>query len=275
MGADGPKEASRIVVEATPRVELGIGLLQSPALPLGYVAATARFSARHARSLPARASAAGVPLQYKATCRCHIARIRGARRIACAKTDGAEADLAAIALRLDSTLTNDGENRAFEALFRSEYGKVVAIARRVLFDAHAAEDIAQDVFVTFHRLHPPQAPYAARWLHVAAAHAALNELRGRKRRRHREMADAIAAAPAVTQSLDPAAAIADKEVRDRVLVALTRIGKRHATALALRNAGLSYAEVGAALAVNPNQVGTLLRRAELALKKELEDGSSR
>jgi RNA polymerase sigma factor (sigma-70 family) len=191
------------------------------------------------------------------------------------KNSRAEADLAAIALRLDSPFASDRESGAFEALFHREYGTVVAIARRVLFDAHAAEDVAQDVFVSFHRLHPPEAPYAARWLHVAAAHAALNEIRARKRRERRELADAIAAAPAVTQPPDPAAAIADAEVRDRVRLALTRIGKRHATALALRNAGLSYTEVGAALAVNANQVGTLLRRAELALKKELADGSSR
>ena len=186
-----------------------------------------------------------------------------------------EAHLAEIALRLESTLANERENSAFEALFHREYNRVVAIARRVLFDVHAAEDVAQDVFVSFHRLHRPQSDYAARWLHVAAVHAALNELRTRKRRRHREMADAVVAARVATPSSDPAAAIADAEVRDRVRIALTRIGKRHATVLALRHAGLSYAEVGAALAVNANQVGTLLRRAELALKKELQDGSSR
>lgn len=191
------------------------------------------------------------------------------------KYPGAEADLAAIALGLDSALAGESESRAFEALFHREYRTVVAIARRVLFDAHAAEDVAQDVFVSFHRLHPPQAPYAARWLHVAAAHAALNELRSRKRRQRREMADAIAAAPAAAHVPDPAAAIADAELRDRVRFALTRIGKRHAAALAMRHAGLSYAEVGAALALNANQVGALLRRAELALKKELENGSSR
>ena len=141
--------------------------------------------------------------------------------------------MAAIALRFDTPLASDGKSRAFEALFHREYKTVVAIARRVLFDAHAAEDVAQDVFISFHRLHPPHAQYAARWLHVAAAHAALNELRGRKRRERRELADAIAA-PAVRQSPDPAAAFADAELRDRVCLALTRIGKRHATALALR-----------------------------------------
>jgi RNA polymerase sigma factor (sigma-70 family) len=183
--------------------------------------------------------------------------------------------VAAIAIRSVSTFTSDRESCAFEELFHREYNRVVAIARRVLLDAHAAEDVAQEVFVSFHRLHPPQAPYAARWLHVAAVHAALNELRSRKRRQRREMSDAVAAARSEAQVPDPAAAIADAELRDRIRHALTRIGRRHAAALAMRHAGLSYAEVGAALTVNANQVGTLLRRAELALKKELEYGSSR
>jgi RNA polymerase sigma-70 factor (ECF subfamily) len=45
--------------------------------------------------------------------------------------------------------------------------------------------------------------------------------------------------------------------------------------LALRYSGLSYAEVAVALKVNTGQVGTLLRRAELALKKEVERVSSK
>jgi RNA polymerase sigma-70 factor (ECF subfamily) len=40
--------------------------------------------------------------------------------------------------------------------------------------------------------------------------------------------------------------------------------------LVLRYSGLSYAEVGQALGVGTGQVGTLLRRAEAALKKEFE-----
>jgi RNA polymerase sigma-70 factor (ECF subfamily) len=38
---------------------------------------------------------------------------------------------------------------AFEELFRKEYARVVAIARRVVGDADEAEDVAQEVFVSF------------------------------------------------------------------------------------------------------------------------------
>jgi len=43
---------------------------------------------------------------------------------------------------------------AFESLFRSEYARVVGIAHRVLADQAEAEDVAQDVFISFYRGHP-------------------------------------------------------------------------------------------------------------------------
>lgn len=42
-----------------------------------------------------------------------------------------------------------------------------------------------------------------------------------------------------------------------------------AAVLALRYSGLGYAETAAALGVHAGQVGTLLRRAEAALRKEI------
>jgi len=43
---------------------------------------------------------------------------------------------------------------AFERLFRGEYARVVGIAQRVLGDQGEAEDVAQDVFMSFYRAHP-------------------------------------------------------------------------------------------------------------------------
>src|SRR5690348_15192969 len=74
----------------------------------------------------------------------------------------------------------------FERLFIEEYGRVVAIANRVLGDAHEAEDVAQEVFTSFHRRYSPDVPFAAAWLHTAAVNAALNTIRGKRRRVQRE-----------------------------------------------------------------------------------------
>src|SRR2546428_800160 len=79
----------------------------------------------------------------------------------------------------------------FERLFLQEYPKVLAIAYRVLADRPAAEDVAQEVFLKFHRSHSPDSERASGWLHAAAVHSALNVIRGERRRAQRETAHAL------------------------------------------------------------------------------------
>jgi RNA polymerase sigma factor (sigma-70 family) len=163
------------------------------------------------------------------------------------------------------------DDESFEALFRAEYARVAGIANRVLMDQHEAEDVAQEVFVDFHRLHSASAQYAPAWLHRAAAHAALNRLRGSRRRQNRELAQAAEASDRV---LDPQKLFEVNEDRRQVREALARLAPKPAAVLVLRASGLSYAEVAQALGVGIGQVGTLLRRAEAALRKEVTRGTS-
>jgi RNA polymerase sigma-70 factor (ECF subfamily) len=153
----------------------------------------------------------------------------------------------------------------------AEYGKVVAVANRVLADRPEAEDVAQEVFLDFHRRHRPDASYGPSWLHRAAVHTALNRIRTRKRRERRELADARGRDQA---TVDPQQVIEVQEDRRQVREALTRLPTKAASVLALRYSGLSYVEVGAALGVGSGQVGTLLRRAEMALRKEMSRATS-
>jgi len=163
------------------------------------------------------------------------------------------------------------ENEAFEALFTAEYARVVGIANRVLADAHEAEDVAQEVFIDFHRLHSASADYAPAWLHRAAAHASLNRLRGARRRLKRELAQATEEGE---RSLDPQKQAELNEDRRRLREALGRMAPKPAAVLVLRASGLSYAEVAQALGVGVGQIGTLLRRAEDTLRKEVTRGTS-
>ena len=163
------------------------------------------------------------------------------------------------------------DDAAFESLFKAEYARVVGIANRVLADPHEAEDVAQDVFVDFHRLHSATAQYAPAWLHRAAAHASLNRLRGARRRQKREVAQALEEGE---RTLDPQKQLEVVEDRRRVREALGRMAPKPAAALAMRASGLSYAEVAQALGVGTGQVGTLLRRAEATLRKEVIRGTS-
>lgn len=159
----------------------------------------------------------------------------------------------------------------FERLFMAEYGKVVAVANRVLADRTEAEDVAQEVFLDFHRRHRPDAGYAPAWLHRAAVHTALNRIRSRRRRERRELVDARSRGH---NEVDPQQVVEVEEDRRLVREALTRLPTKAGSVLALRYSGLSYVEVGAALGVGANQVGTLLRRAEQALRKEMSRATS-
>jgi len=167
--------------------------------------------------------------------------------------------------------TSRTDDESFEALFKAEYARVAGIANRVLVDQHEAEDVAQEVFVDFHRLHSASAQYAPAWLHRAAAHAALNRLRGSRRRQKREVTQA---AEENDRVLDPQKLFEISEDRRQVREALARLAPKPAAVLVLRASGLSYAEVAQALGVGIGQVGTLLRRAETSLRKEVTRGTS-
>lgn len=169
-----------------------------------------------------------------------------------------------------STPPGRGAVRAdLEQVFRSAYPRVVTVAARVLGGRDEAEDVAQEVFLKFGRS-PVPAGEALGWLCVAAAHTALNHLRSGRRRAARE----VAAGNGDAVCPDVADAVVILDERRRVRAALARLPRRQAVALVLRHSGLSYAEVAAALDLSPGSVGTIVRRAESALRKELNSHAS-
>jgi RNA polymerase sigma-70 factor (ECF subfamily) len=66
----------------------------------------------------------------------------------------------------------------------------------------------------------------------------------------------------------PEEAHAAGQERDRVRMVLASLDARQAELLVLRSNDLSYAEVAAALGLNPASVGTLISRAQQAFRKE-------
>ncbi|HEY0125595.1 MAG TPA: sigma-70 family RNA polymerase sigma factor [Blastococcus sp.] len=151
-----------------------------------------------------------------------------------------------------------------EQVFRGHYPRVVAVAARVLGSRDEAEDVAQEVFLSFGRSSVP-ADEAGGWLTVAATHTALNLLRSGRRRTAREeiAGDGPAVAP------DVAELVISRDEHSSVRAALARLPHRQAAALVLRHSGLSYAEVAAALDLSPGSVGTTVRRAETVLHSVL------
>ena len=159
---------------------------------------------------------------------------------------------------------------AFERFFREQYPVVVRIAFGVVGDAQAAQDVAQDVFIAALRRFPDpgDTDQARAWVRAAAAHTALNAIRGERRRDRRQRLSGIEVAPP-----GPEETVLDRESRAEVRQALSRLPRRSATVLVLRHNGLSYAEVAEAMNVKVGHVGTMLRRAESALRKELQNAS--
>ncbi len=154
----------------------------------------------------------------------------------------------------------------FERFFHEQYPVVLRIAYGVVRDAHLAEDVAQDVLIAAQRRFPDPlgSSHAAAWVRVAASHLALNSVRGRRRREDRHGRARMPCAPAGPEEI---AVVREEESQLRA--ALARLPRHSATVLVLRHSGLSYAEVAESMGVKIGQVGTMLRRAEAALRKEL------
>lgn len=152
-----------------------------------------------------------------------------------------------------------------EEVFRRDYRLVVGVAARILGAQDQAEDVAQEVFLSFGRT-SLRSDEARAWLSVAAAHTALNLLRSGRRRASREERTASAHEVVVPDAAD--AAVTSDE-RRRVRAALARLPRKQAVALVLRHSGLSYVDIASALDLSPTSVGTTVRRAESALREEL------
>jgi RNA polymerase sigma factor (sigma-70 family) len=170
---------------------------------------------------------------------------------------------------VSSPRTSGAARPDLELVFRADYARVVSVAARVLGSRDDAEDVAQEVFLAFGRSSVP-AGEAPGWLSVAAAHTALNLLRSGRRRAARE--EAAGGGDAVAP--DVADTVVVREERSRVRAALARLPHRQATALVLRHSGMSYAEIARALDLSPGSVGTTVRRAESALRKEMNPHAS-
>ncbi len=155
----------------------------------------------------------------------------------------------------------------FERFFRENYSAVVRIAQGVVGDSHAAQDVAQEVFIAAHRRFPqPElSGHAAAWVRVAAVHAGLNAVRGRRRRDGHQLRSG-----AQVGAAGPEEVMLERASRQEVRDALGHLPLRASTVLLLRHSGLSYAEISEAMGVGIGQVGTMLRRAEAGLRKEIE-----
>jgi len=156
-----------------------------------------------------------------------------------------------------------GGNPDFESLFQAHYARTARVIVRVVRDPARAEDLAVDVFWKFWRKPPrEQNGNEGGWLYRTAVRLALDEIRKQARKsRHESQMERGA-------SRTPEDVRAASEQAHRVTQILASLESRQAELLLLRTDGLSYAGIASALDLNPASVGTLIRRAQQAFRKE-------
>ena len=162
----------------------------------------------------------------------------------------------------------------FEDVFLGEYARVVSVARRIVYDTAAAEDVAQDVFAAYARRFDGNASHASGWLYLAATRMALNEVRRRRRAHRREQRRFVlqrAQQVEGERALDPQVLIDRDHARRLVGTVMLALPERFAAILALKYGGLSYREIASAVGIAEASVGSYVVRAERAFRKEIED----
>lgn len=165
-----------------------------------------------------------------------------------------------------------GDEAAFEAIFHTYYGRVFALAYRLLGSAQEAEDIAQETFLRLYLRPLPRGRNhnLLAWLMRVATNLAYNAVRARRRRQMKEKRPPTA----TTSEANPAEQVMQADTSRRVREVLASLPERQVQLLLLRHAGLSYEELATTLGVAPGSVGTLLARAERAFQQrytELEE----
>lgn len=152
---------------------------------------------------------------------------------------------------------------SFEIFYRQEYRQIVAVARALLHDAAAAEDLAQESFMAAHRHWDRVSRYDApkAWVRRVM----INRATSLRRRLGAEMRALARTGP---QTALPDLSPPTTEVWDEV----RRLSRRQRQAVVLHYVGqLNMNEIGEAMGCSAGAVKSHLHRAREALADRLSD----
>lgn len=171
-----------------------------------------------------------------------------------------------------------GDLQSFVELVHRHQAGVYAFCHRLTGDAHAADDLAQDVFLALYRSaasYRPAAPFRA-FLFRIARNACINYLNRRKKvlplPEPGEAGDPAREIQAAPEEGEPEVALLQQERARRVRVALAQLTERQRTALLLAHFhGLTYKEIAEVLGCPVGTVRSRLSAAYATLRRELAD----
>jgi RNA polymerase sigma-70 factor (ECF subfamily) len=174
-----------------------------------------------------------------------------------------------------------GDEDAFATCVRSNCGRMLQVAQRILNDDEDARDAVQDAFLSAFRqiAHFEGRARLATWLHRIVVNAALARLRSRQRCPEQSIEDLLPHFGEGEHQLDPPApwkatseTIAlNQETRALVRRQIARLPESYRTVLLLRDIeGLDTKEAAELLGLSQGVVKTRLHRARQALRTLLD-----
>lgn len=177
-------------------------------------------------------------------------------------------------VRLNSVSTTAEVQSPLEVLFRQHSDRVFRTAYRVTGSAPDAEDVVQTVFLRLARGQESQAELAnpEAYFSRAAINAALDLLRSRKRSKSVAFDDveSDAAVAVFSSSKNPATGHEDRELRNLIRAAVSRLAPNAAQMFTLRYfEGYDNGEIARMMSTSALVVGVTLHRARARLRKEI------
>jgi RNA polymerase sigma-70 factor (ECF subfamily) len=173
-----------------------------------------------------------------------------------------------------------GDESAFQQLFKKHVAAVVGFATQFVGTRARAEELAQDVFLQIYRTRARYLPRArfATWLYRMVTNACLSELRRADYHGRVESIDNPGprgedeTAPIEVPTRSTEDALASREALDGMRHALEQLPPQQRAALLLaRVEGLSYDEVATALSCSVSAVKSLVHRATITLREQLQE----
>jgi len=161
------------------------------------------------------------------------------------------------------TIETDAQPLGFDEAFTLHHRAVFRTARALVRDAALAEDVTQEVFLRLYKNldSTPGEELLRAWLLRVTMNVARNTLRGQSRSVAREEEFAKRAETTGWFTVEAP----EEEYERRVEIeaarrALDKIKEPMRSALLLKQQGLTYREIAAALSVNEGNVGSLVAR---------------
>lgn len=164
----------------------------------------------------------------------------------------------------------DGNERAFENMFRAYYSRLCRFAAEYVDSEHRARDLVQDVFL---RIWERRAEWTVQrslkaYLYRAVRNRALNAMR-RRDTRHEAKEDLKHTTERRTRGTAVEAVHAGV-LSEEVETAIQALPERRRTAFLLhRRHGLTYKEIASAMGITPKTVENQIGRALKALRDDL------